>query len=381
MFESRHKEDDIDYDDEDSPEGIVDYIIPARIPSAEETVQYKNIKKAQAIGHRFLYSYTHPDYDYQSRPSSKGTADEQKPVLLREPTTAEQTHKSFVRNTVRDMQNEQFLNKVTVDHYLSLLCVLCEDLNKHADHKIKGMFDLEYIVKTRCDLLQDLLNTGKILSDDNIRTIIQIALETYYLDSRRGIGYDKWKLKITSMIKEIAEKYSIRNSDYLFVDAETSVAIGNHIAEYITIPEYVSKVSGVKPTVEELNSLIDAAIGYKNDSQIKYIIRKHVCDSAEVEIVNAKYIVRGEVESIRDWMQGNEWLLSEIEKYCIKKHEDVNTVRTEVLNLAMPDKGDPVQIIILEKKIGSTVINQHLIRRSGSQDSPVPIWTKYVNRR
>ena len=366
---------EVDEDDtEEAPEGIIEYVIPARIPSLEDKFEYDCYQKAGSLSFKGLKKYL--SQKHFSRGQSK---------IKTEPTTkkedipdtgisdsadfdADKYIARLIRSIERDIYNNDFIEIASTEHFCKAIAFLCYAYNYIPEGRINGLFDLEHVINMRNELMIELTDKDDDINEELAEWMINFFAENHYLEYRLCKSSDEYEPYIIDSIRALNKRYPIRDNLHKYITNSTVESIGEALEVFVIKKNRDDRLAGIRPTVQEVISYIESAIGYKTREQIESLIHKHLGDAATVDIVGEKFVVIGQTDSIKYWFGDNDWFVTEIEKHCDNCCPDVESIFIDVKNSDMNKAGDPPKTMVLEKQIGKLNITRTIIRKSGLKE-------------
>ena len=357
---------EIDY--EDAPEGIIDYVIPPRIPTAEEYLEYKNYKKAERIARGIISAFLNRNAAERQqkiekyKQTKKGQSGS--PSRRRKPSSAEQRGKRLISAAIKRMCDEKSLCDDTAEHFLQGICQIVEAMSQYSSTFVEDMFDSSFIVDKRCELLAGALKINDEFTDEHIKILIQLAVETHYIEQKTSGSHISDGFDVEELIRGIDEKLGIRDIAESFITDETTLKIGDHIEDVFYEPNQYGKIEGVRPSRKEIIKYLDTAFGYRTRSQIDELIYSRFGESAIISTENRVFLISC-LARLRDWFDGDSWLMNEIDSYCRHYSVPVDSIVLDIRGIQIPDGPDPTIRITFTKDIGRYHIRRSEYHKSG----------------
>ena len=368
LVESKEKKEtppDIDY--EDAPEGIIDYVIPPRIPTAEEYLEYRNYKKAERIARSVIRSFLKRNADerqqkidaYKEKKTTHSSSSKR-----RKPSTAEQRGRRIINAAIKKMCDDESLRNDSAEHFLQGVCEISDALSQYSSTFVENMFDPMFIVDKRCDLLEGALKIEDEFSDEHIKALIQLAVETHYIQTRAAGSITLKKRDIDEVIRGIDQKFEIRDIAETLITDETTLQIGDHIEDVFFEPDQYGVVNGVRPSRKEIISYLDTAFGYRTRAQIENLIYSRFGETAVISTENQVFLISC-LARLKDWFNGDKWLMNEIDSYCRHYSVPVDSITLDIRGVQIPDGPDPTVRLKFTKELGKYSIKREEYHKSG----------------
>ena len=372
----QNKKAEVDKEDsEEAPEGIIEYVIPPRIPTSEERQEFENYKTAGSLSLSFLkrlLSSGSSDNTPRNNTEDKTKAgdgnskdDSQEKSLDNE---GEQKIIRFIKSTVNDVLNEGYIEIASTEEYIKAIAFVCYAFSYIPEGRTSGLFDLNYAITARNLLMLAVADKKDEITEEQAKILLEFYVVNHYLEYRLCKNSDEFEPYIADSIKALNKRFHIRESLNRYINDETVDSIGEALEVFIVKKNLSDTVSGIRPTIKEVIRYVEDSIGYKTKEQLEALIFKNLGESALIGNTNGKYYVIGQSGTASSWLGENDWLLREIEKHCINYHTDVNSILIDVSNISPGTKGDPIKSIAIEKAIGDSYIQRTIIRKSGKKE-------------
>lgn len=362
-------------DSEEAPEGIIEYVIPPRIPTSEERQEFENYKTAGSLSLSFLKrllssggrnSTTKNNTEDETEIGNKNRQDDsQKKPLDNE---GEKRIIRFIKSTVNDVLNEKYIEIASTEEYIKAIAFVCYAFSYIPEGRTSGLFDLYYAITARNLLMLAVADKNDEITEEQARTLLEFYIVNHYLEYRLCKNLDEFEPYIADSIKALNKRFSIRESLNRYITDETVDSIGEALEVFIVKKNLSDSISGIRPTVKEVIRYVEDSIGYKTKGQLETLIHKNLGKTALIGITKKKYYVIGQSDSAISWLGENDWLIREIENYCINYHAEVDSIIVDVSNIGMGTKGDPIKSILIEKDIGNSYIQRTITRKSGDKE-------------
>ena len=362
-------------DSEEAPEGIIEYVIPPRIPTSEERQEFENFQTAKSLSLSFLKRLLSSG---DRSNTSKTTANEKAKTENRNGQTenqvkpldneGEQRIIRYIKATVNDVLNEEYIEIATTEEYIKAIAFVCYAFSYIPEGKTCGLFDLNYAITSRNLLMLAVAEKKDEITEEQAKTLLEFYIVNHYLEHRLCKNSDEFEPYIADSIKALNKRFSIRESLNRYITDETVNSIGEALEVFIVKKKLSDSISGIRPTVKEIVRYVEDSIGYKTKKQLEAIIHINLGEYALTGIAKGKYYAIGQSDNVSSWLGEKDWLIREIEKHCVNYHPEVGTILIDVSNISMAAKGDPIKSIAIEKTIGNSYIQRIITRKSGKKE-------------
>lgn len=356
---------------EDVPEGIVDYVIPPRIPTLEEQLQYRNYKKAEIIGKTFLEEYLKKNSKDSRGINYTHDKTNKKPVTSasasnhhRKPTGTEKRAKRFIRSFVNRMCEKGAPEMESTELFIQKSCIIIETMNRYSYALIPDLFDIDFLLDIRLDLLDALLSMEDSPTKGQIELILWIAVANHYIEFRYSKSFDEREYEVVEILRKIITKYDIRERIEDYITKEATAFIGDDVEDVFFTPDQFGKVEGVRPSRREIISYIEGVCGYKTQSQIKELIIKNFGKKCSFDISDEVFYIRARLK-LTGWFNGDRWLMKEIEKYCKHYNLPVKSIVFDIEAEEVPNTANPAVRLTFEKRVGVEKIIMYEYHKHG----------------
>ena len=266
-------------EDDDESDSDEDFVIDSEL-QYEYRSAYKKYDYVESVRNLFLHRFLNPivfheDKENESAHGENKKDDEQIITKPRKPTTEEKRFERFVKRRLKGILNPDFVNSVSAEHYLGISRVIVEIFDKYRN---VAMFDVEYVIYTKLQLIMNLLNKDISQNEDesNFEEHIVVWALCIILQNRELIKLrsDDSNLKLISADRELLgyldDKFDIREHlDALILKA----ADKTYNLDYETI----SRI-GINLAADS----IDSYYGYKTEKQLLDFIKKRYGENAEI---------------------------------------------------------------------------------------------------
>lgn len=284
-------EEEAAYEDSEEEDFIVDTELQYEYKAA-----YRRYSYVERIRGLFIQRFLHPssfradESDSDSiKDSVTGNNKEDEIIKPRKATTEEKRFERFVKTRVKGMLNPEYVDMISIDHYLGIVLAVTNIFKKYNSHEnVVDIFTTDYVIKTKVNFLKLLLSkdfssldNSKLYEEHLIVWTLCILLENHRLIKERfdldeGLDFESYG---KDLLKYLEEKYSIRENlqEYIKMAYDPNFNI-----DYKIVNDY-----GVKNAV----SYIDSLYGYKDKDKLNdYIISRYGANTI-IKIDNNNFCV------------------------------------------------------------------------------------------
>lgn len=266
-------------EDDDESDSDEDFVIDSEL-QYEYRSAYKKYDYVESVRNLFLHRFLNPivfheDKENESAHGENKKDDEQIITKPRKPTTEEKRFERFVKRRLKGILNQDFVNSVSAEHYLGISRVIVEIFDKYRN---VAMFDVEYVIYTKLQLIMNLLNKDISQNEDesNFEEHIVVWALCIILQNRELIKLraDDSNNKLISADRELLGyldvKFNIREHlEALILKA----ADKTYNLDYETISQI---------GINRAANSIDSYYGYKTEKQLLDFIKKRYGENAEI---------------------------------------------------------------------------------------------------
>ena len=267
---------DEEVDESDADE---DFVVDSEL-QYEYRSAYKKYDYVEKVRNLFLHRFLNPivfreDKENESAHGENIKDDEQIITKPRKPTTEEKRFERFVKRRLKGILNQDFVNSVSAEHYLGIARVIVEIFDKYRN---VAMFDVEYVIYTKLQLIMNLLNKDISQNEDesNFEEHIVVWALCIILQNRELIKMraDDSNLKLISADRELLEyldaNYRIREKLDMLISKAADKTFN---LDYETI---------LHNGINRVAYLIDSYYGYKTQNQLFDFIRVRYGKNTEI---------------------------------------------------------------------------------------------------
>lgn len=300
-----------------------DFIVDVQIPD-EYRVNYKQYNAASRIRDIFLRRFFHanpglffPKGLDAEKEYHDGVAKRKDSAAPRKATSAEKSFERFVKNKVKGMMKDAYVDIIETEHYIGLVMVVLDIFNKY--NKVENIFDMPYVMRTKTEFFIKLL-TKEIIGDDKERIedaiLIQcfkILLENYVIRKEEK-DYDIYRDYDSinrSLLMAMEHKFKIRTSYENYLDV-----LMNSDDKLVAKSEMLALVD-----------YIENLFGYKNYELLEKFITS-VYDNAVIVLKGKTLIIKATSNQIQKHFKPDTNVIREIRKFsrCVSPVDSVSII-------------------------------------------------------
>jgi len=190
-----------------------------------------------------------------------------------------------------------------------------------------------------------------------------LDVEAYYYDRYQKKQVAKYDPKIPEYIRAINSKFNIRDNVDNYITDEMTDLIGNHLESVLLGYDSGGKITGIKPTRKEIVAYIDSSFGYRTRQQIDELICSRFGESAMISTNNNVFLISC-LARLKDWFNGDKWLMNEIDNYCRNYNIPVDSIILDIKGINVPDGPDPAVRLMFLKRVGKRDIEKREYHKS-----------------
>ena len=309
-----------------------DYIINVSL-SDEEYSAYRQFCTMERIRNKLTEKYLHSlPLFFRANESNGKTVNEEKEKdsnRKSHKSTQEKKFKRFVRRIVRNISDPSNVEDASRDHYIGIVAALFSVFD---DDKNEGLFDDDYLIRTRCDLMLAVLT--KLDSDKEanglwISRILDILLHNHSVSET----FENTDRKNTCeqcnrrVLLTLEKKYSIRNS---------------YAGYFILCGEYADEDNRRKAI-----SYLEQLYGYRDIYEIENDLRKYYGSLCGIKVDQGVARVDILSEKPEQFLKPDARLIRDLKKYSA----NVEKLSTIIIIIRNPKKMSGTSIIKVEHRI------------------------------
>ena len=197
-------------------------------------------------------------------------------------TTAEKRFERFIKNRVKGMLNDEYVELVDYIHYKNSIGVILDVINEYKyKEQVEDIFEDKYVIQVSMDLINRLLEKETECNPEEeqettiILSLVSI-LENHIINNSEEVKDYKVELQNKEILKKLNQLFDIREN----YEEPLKYAIANVKEKFINL-DY-----------NYYRNYIDSLFGYKTKTQLLEIIRSKFDNNAEINTVNDDVIIK-----------------------------------------------------------------------------------------
>jgi len=326
-------------DEEDEELGSdEDFIVDSEL-KYEYHSAYKKYGYVEKVRHLFIQRFMNPIVFHEEKEDDSVYGenkkdDEQITTKPRKPTTEEKRFERFVKRRLKGILNPEFVASVSVEHYLGIARVIVEIFEKY---KNVAMFDVEYVVNTKLELITNLLKKETSQKEENdfeehlVVWALCIILQNRELIKTRA---DDGDYKLISADKELLEYLDVNYG----IRGRLDELISKAADKAYNLDYEIIMRNGIKNSANQ----IDSYYGYKTENQLFDLIKNRYGENAGI-ICNAMDLC---IEEETDDMANNlKPDLEVVREIACRMRNVKSTITKVVITITNNNKGTNKQIV------------------------------------
>lgn len=274
----------------------------------------------------------------------------------RKATSAEKRFERFMKNRIKDILNEEYVELVDYEHYKNNIGLILDTINEFKyKEEITDIFDDIFVIDSSVQLLSNLLNKDNKEEEDKETTILLaliIIVENHILnESFEEISYEV-ENENRELLKKLNERYNIREAykDYIELIIQ-NLMYHNYVISDVFVEKYIRDLFDFK-TKDELIEMLKNAFG----------------ETSSIVINNKELILKTSTYEIKKYFSYSiDNIISDIFKYSNYYNDEINQVVINIVNLKddYESTADPVKEISFITNMKNKDYVKELIRKSG----------------
>ena len=319
--------------------------------SYEYREMHRRYKTVENIRTSFLNRFLHPERYFKSvkegaaSPLSSTESSEKEGEVklhIRQATSEDKQFERFVKNRLKGFLDKRYIEAVSFDHYMGLVQVVLEIFKKYNRHeipwvvrnddkKVEGIFDDEYIIRTKTAMTSALLSKDLSNAADPeyytqkiVLFSIGVILENHMMIS--GISDHELSYDLNKGNRDILllleSKYGIREQLSSYVQLATSQ---DHNVAYRIVER-----NGIPMSVDYLNE----TYGYRGLNSIISEIKKRYGEATTGEIKDGVFYITVETVDIGMFFRLDVDMVNTIAAYCRNTKTELKKIIMNVDNKA-----------------------------------------------
>lgn len=279
-------QEDLDEDEIDD-----DFIIDKDIPDEyiKKNRDFTNAYiKSRLFSDRFFKGLKLKNSNTSNTSNSEVKESTDKDKKKRPATPSEKRFERFIKNRVKGILRDEYVELVDYDHYKNSIGVILDVINEYKyKEKVEDIFDDKYVIEISLDMINRLLEkeTSKHIKEDQETTIILSfisIIENHIINNSEENKDYKVELFNKDIIKRLNQLFNIREN----YEELLQYAVNN-------INSNIRKVD-----YDYYKSYIEALFGYKTNEELLEVIKKYYGLNCGITFENSKIIVNCNQESV-----------------------------------------------------------------------------------
>lgn len=333
---SLENQEDLDEDELDD-----DFIINKDIPDdyIRKNKDFTNAYiKSKLFSERFFKGLRLKGSDHQSTTkvinASRSSEGERKKRLA---TPAEKRFERFIKNRVKGILREEYVELVDYDHYKNSIGVVFDVINEYKyKEQVEDIFDDKYVIEISTNMINRLLEkeSTEHTKEERETTIILSfisIIENHMINTSEENKDYKVELLNKDIVKRLNQLFDIRE-------------------DYEELLHYA--VDNVSLKVREIDydyykNYIESLFGYKTKNQLLAIIRNNFGNNAEINTENGIVYIKFSTLDIIKFFKLDKLTINEIRNYYKHQHIQLNDIKIEIINIKndYASTANPVELI------------------------------------
>lgn len=238
-------------------------------------------------------------------------------------TPAEKRFESFIKNRVKGMLKDEYVELVDYSHYKNSIGVILDVINEYKyKEQVEDIFEDKYVIQVSIDLINRLLE--KEIKDNSVEeqelTIIlsfMSILENHIINNSEEIKDYKVELQNKEILKKLNQLFDIREN----YEELLKCAIANVEEKFINL-DY-----------SYYRNYIDSLFGYKTKTQLLEIIRNKFDSNAEINTDNDNVIIKFRTLEIGKFFKLDPLAIKEIRNHYNLQSLKLNSIKIIINNV------------------------------------------------
>ena len=271
-------------------------------------------------------------------------------------TSAEKRFERFIKNRIKDILNEEYVELVDYEHYKNNIGLILDTINEFKyKENISDIFEDIFVVDSSVQLLKNLLDKDNKEEEDKDTTILLaliIIMENHIInESFEEISYEI-ENENRELLKKLNERYDIRESYKDYIDLIIQNLIyHNYVVSNVFVEKYIRDLFDFK-TKDELIDMIAYTFG----------------EGSAIDFNNNELVIKTSTYEIKKYFSFSvDNIVSEILKYSDYYKEEINKVSISIINLkdTYESTADPVKEIDFNANMQTKECIKDFVRKSG----------------
>lgn len=237
-------------------------------------------------------------------------------------TSAEKKFERFIKNRVKGMLNDEYVELVDYTHYKNSIGVILDVINEYKyKEQVEDIFEDKYVIQVSMDLINRLLEkeTECNLEEEQETTIIlslMSILENHIINNSEAVKNYKIELQNKEILKKLNQLFDIREN----YEEPLKYAIANVEEKFINL-DY-----------NYYRNYIDSLFGYKTKTQLLEIIRSKFDSNLEINTDNDDVIIKFNTLDIVKYFKLDSSAIKEIRNHYNLQNLKLNSIKIIINN-------------------------------------------------
>lgn len=238
-------------------------------------------------------------------------------------TSAEKRFERFIKNRVKGMLRDEYVELVDYKHYKNSIGVILDVINEYKyKEQVEDIFEDKYVIQVSMGLINRLLEkeTESNSEEEQETTIIlsfMSILENHISNNSEEIKDYKVELQNKEILKKLNQLFDIREN----YDALLKYAIVNVKEKFINL-DY-----------SYYRNYIDSLFGYKTKTQLLETIRNKFDSNAEINTDNDNVIIKFSTLEIGKYFKLDPLAIKEIRNHYNLQSLKLNSIKIIINNI------------------------------------------------
>lgn len=238
-------------------------------------------------------------------------------------TTAEKKFERFIKNRVKGMLNDEYVELVDYIHYKNSIGVILDVINEYKyKEQVEDIFEDKYVIQVSMDLINRLLEkeTECNPEEEQETTIILslvLILENHIINNSEEVKDYKVELQNKEILKKLNQLFDIREN----YEGPLKYAIANVKEKFINL-DY-----------NYYRNYIDSLFGYKTKNQLLELIRSKFDNNAEINTANDDVIIKFNTLDIVKYFKLDPLAIKEIRNHYYLQNLKLNSIKIIINNI------------------------------------------------
>lgn len=244
------------------------------------------------------------------------------PPKRRVATTAEKRFERFIKNRVKGMLNDEYVELVDYSHYKNSIGVILDVINEYKyKEQVDDIFEDKYVIQVSMDLINRLLeketecNSKEEQETTIILSLISI-LENHIINNSEEVKDYKVELQNKEILKKLNQLFDIREN----YEEPLKYAMANVEDKFINLDYNYYK------------NYIDSLFGYKTKTQLLEIIRSKFDINSEINTYNDDVIIKFNTLDIVKYFKLDPLAIKEIRNHYNLQNLKLNSIKIIINN-------------------------------------------------